>query len=199
MEKLKTDADYFGKEKIYKILFKLAPPVMFAQLIQALYNIVDSAFIGRFSNDGLTALSIVYPLQLLMIALAVGTGVGINTIMSAKLGLKQEDKANEYAGVATPLAVVLWFIFALTCYLIMPAYAKTQTSSLNIIKEVITYGRIVCVFSLGLFLESVWTKVLQSRGDMKTPTIQTLTIPILLTHLLFLMITLAVFTSANLI
>ena len=171
MEKLKADADYFGKEKIYKILFKLAPPVMFAQLIQALYNIVDSAFIGRFSNDGLTALSIVYPLQLLMIALAVGTGVGINTIMSAKLGLKQEDRANEYAGVATPLAVVLWFIFALTCYLIMPAYAKTQTSSLNIIKEVITYGRIVCVFSLGLFLESVWTKVLQSRGDMKTPTV----------------------------
>ena len=71
--------ELFKSEKISKILFKLAPPVMLAQLIQALYNIVDSLFVGRFSDSGLTALSIVYPLQLLMIAMAVGTGVGINT------------------------------------------------------------------------------------------------------------------------
>ena len=63
-------ANFFGTEKISKILLKLAPPVMLAQLIQALYNIVDSLFIGRYSVSGLTALSIVYPLQLLMIALA---------------------------------------------------------------------------------------------------------------------------------
>ena len=69
---------FYGKEKISKILLKLAPPVMLAQLIQALYNIIDSLFIGRFSDDGLTALSIVYPLQLLMIALAVGTGVAVS-------------------------------------------------------------------------------------------------------------------------
>lgn len=59
---------------------------MLAQLIQALYNIIDSLFIGRYSEEGLTALSIIYPIQLLMIALAVGTGVGINTIMAARLG-----------------------------------------------------------------------------------------------------------------
>ena len=64
--------ELFGKERIGKILLKLAPPVMLAQLIQALYNIVDSLFVGRYSDSGLTALSIVYPLQLLMIALAVG-------------------------------------------------------------------------------------------------------------------------------
>ena len=67
-------------------LLKLAPPVMLAQLIQALYNIIDSLFIGRYSEEGLTALSIIYPIQLLMIVLAVGTGVGINTIMAARLG-----------------------------------------------------------------------------------------------------------------
>lgn len=66
--------DLFGTEKISKILLKLAPPVMLAQLIQALYNIIDSLFVGRYSDSGLTALSIIYPLQLLMIALAVGTG-----------------------------------------------------------------------------------------------------------------------------
>lgn len=79
-------AQLFGTEKISKILFRLAPPVMLAQLIQALYNIIDSLFVGRYSDSGLTALSIIYPLQLLMIALAVGTGVGINTVMAAKLG-----------------------------------------------------------------------------------------------------------------
>lgn len=163
--------ELFGKEHIGKILLKLAPPVMLAQLIQALYNIVDSLFVGRYSDSGLTALSIVYPLQLLMIALAVGTGVGINTVMAARLGVKKEKEADEYAGVGTPLAAVLWLIFALVCLFIMPAYAKMSTSSAAVIQDVVTYGRIVCVFSFGLFFESIWTKVLQAHGDMKTPMI----------------------------
>ena len=162
-------AQLFGTEKISKILFRLAPPVMLAQLIQALYNIIDSLFVGRYSDSGLTALSIIYPLQLLMIALAVGTGVGINTVMAAKLGEGSEKEAKEYAGVGTPLAVVLWALFALVCWLIMPAYARMSTSSQSVIDDVVLYGRIVCVFSFGLFLESVWTKVLQASGDMKTP------------------------------
>lgn len=161
--------EFFGTEKISKILFKLAPPVMLAQLIQALYNIVDSLFIGRYSDSGLTALSIIYPLQLLMIALAVGTGVGINTVMAAKLGVGNKKEADEYAGVGTFLAVAMWFLFAAVSWFIMPAYAKMSTDSEAVIKDVIVYGRIVCVFSLGLFLESIWTKVLQANGDMKTP------------------------------
>ena len=140
--------DLFGTEKISKILLKLAPPVMLAQLIQALYNIIDSLFVGRYSDSGLTALSIIYPLQLLMIALAVGTGVGINTVMAAGF---------------------MWLLFAVICWFAMPFYAKMSTNSEVIIHDVIVYGRIVCVFSFGLFLESIWTKVLQSCGDMKTP------------------------------
>ena len=69
------------------------------------------------------------------------------------------------------MAVVLWFIFALVCWFIMPFYAKMSTSSSVVIHDVVVYGRIVCVFSFGLFLESIWTKVLQSEGDMKTPMI----------------------------
>ena len=171
MEQIRQKTDYFGTEKIGKILFRLAPPVMLAQLIQALYNIIDSVFVGKYSGNGLTALSIVYPLQLLMIALAVGTGVGINTIMASKLGLGQSEKADEYAGVGTPLAVVLWALFAGICYMIMPAYARMQTDSPEIIANVITYGRTVCVLSIGLFLESIWTKILQARGNMKLPMI----------------------------
>ena len=161
--------DLFGTEKISKILLKLAPPVMLAQLIQALYNIIDSLFVGRYSDSGLTALSIIYPLQLLMIALAVGTGVGINTVMAAKLGVGNEKEADEYAGVGTPLAGFMWLLFAVICWFAMPFYAKMSTNSEVIIHDVIVYGRIVCEFSFGLFLESIWTKVLQSCGDMKTP------------------------------
>ena len=162
---------FFGQEKIGKILLKLAPPVMLAQLIQALYNIVDSLFVGRYSDAGLTALSIVYPLQLLMIALAVGAGVGLNTVMAAKLALGKREEADEYAGVGTPLALGMWLIFAAVCWLIMPFYASVSKGSAEIVADVVSYGRIVCVFSIGLFLESMWTKVLQANGDMKTPMI----------------------------
>lgn len=162
-------SEYFGTEKVGKILLKTAPPVMLAQLIQALYNIVDSVFVGKFSDTGLTALSIIYPIQLLMIALAVGTGVGINTIMASKFGVGQEKRAREYAGTAMPVALALWVLFAVVCYAIMPTFARASTKDADVAADVVAYGRIVCVFSVGLFLESVWSKILQAEGDMKTP------------------------------
>lgn len=164
-------SQFFGQEKISTILLRIAPPVMFAQLIQALYNIVDSLFVGRYAESGLTALSIIYPIQLLMIALAVGTGVGINTAMASCFGMGQKEKADEFAGIGTPLAVLFWAVFAVICWFLMPSYAKMSSNSPEIIQEVVIYGRIVCVFSFGLFLESIWTKVLQANGDMKTPMI----------------------------
>ena len=161
--------DDFGTERVSRILLHLAPPVMLAQLIQALYNIVDSFFVGRYSDAGLTALSIIYPLQLLMIALAVGTGVGINTAIAHYLGLRDKPRAEEMAGTAAPLGLALWALFAVVCFLILPGYARMSTDSEEVVREVIVYGRIVCVGSVGLFTESVWTKVLQAEGDMKTP------------------------------
>ena len=108
------DSSFFGTEKISKILIKIAPPVMLAQLIQALYNIVDSFFVGKNSESGLTALSIIYPIQLLMIAIAVGTGVGINTCIAHYMGLGEEKKARDIAGIGTPLAIV---VFVCACVL----------------------------------------------------------------------------------
>ena len=159
----------FGTDKISHILLKIAPPVMLAQLIQALYNIVDSLFVGRYSESGLTALAIVYPLQLLMIALAVGIGVGINTIMASCLGLGKKNESNEFAGIGTPFILFLWVIFSTGFWFFMPVFAKMSSDSSAVIKDVITYGRIVCTLSFGLFLESIWTKVLQAEGDMKAP------------------------------
>lgn len=164
-----AEAQFFGQEKIWKILLKIAPPVMLAQLIQALYNIVDSLFVGRYAESGLTALSIIYPIQLLMMALAIGTGVGINTAMAARFGVGKPESAQEFAGIGTPMAGILWAIFASVTWLLMPAYARLSSSSPEVISEVVTYGRIVCVFSFGLFFESIWTKTLQAQGDMKTP------------------------------
>ena len=164
-----TDSEFFGTARISRILMKLAPPVMLAQLIQALYNIVDSFFIGRCSEAGLTALSIIYPLQLLMIALAVGTGVGINTAMAYFLGIHDRKRADEIAGVSTPLALGMWALFAAVTCLMMPAYARMSTPSEEVIRQVVTYGRITCVCSIGLFLESGWTKVLQAEGNMTCP------------------------------
>lgn len=171
MKQTYSETQLFGQEKISKIMLKIAPPVMLAQLIQALYNIVDSLFVGRYAESGLTALSIIYPIQLLMIAFGVGTGVGVNTAMAASLGVGKRKEADQYAGAGTPLAVVMWFLFALVCWLFMPDYARMSTDSPEVIRDVVSYGRIVCVFSFGLFLESIWTKVLQANGDMKTPMI----------------------------
>ena len=164
-----TDSAFFGTERISRILLKLAPPVMLAQLIQALYNIVDSFFVGRYSGDGLTALSIIYPLQLLMIALAVGTGVGINTAMAYFLGIQNKKRSDEIAGTSAPLALGMWALFAVVTYFAMPAYARMSTQSEEVIRQVVTYGRIVCVCSIGLFLESGWTKVHQAEGNMNRP------------------------------
>lgn len=124
----------FGKDGIWKILFKLAPPVMAAQLIQALYNMVDSIFVGRYSGAGLTALSIIYPIQLLMIAIAVGTGVGINTLVAHYLGMGKGKEKDETAGTATLLALVMWAVFAVLSFFLMPKYARMSTKSPEIIK-----------------------------------------------------------------
>ena len=144
------ESEFFGTERISRILMRLAPPVMLAQLIQALYNIVDSFFVGRFSDTGLTALSIVYPLQLLMIALAVGTGVGINTAMAYFLGTRDRKRSDEAAGISTALSLVMWAVFALLAAVLMPAYARMSTESEAVIADVIVYGRIACVCSIGL-------------------------------------------------
>lgn len=159
----------FGTDNIFRILLRLAPPIMLAQLIQALYNIIDSFFIGKYSEEGLTALSIIYPMQLLMIALAVGTGVGINTLMAHHSGLGRKKEAEAVAGTGTALALFMWVLFALICYFILPGYARMSTESQTVTGEVVSYGRIVCTCSIGLFTESIWTKILQADGNMNVP------------------------------
>ncbi len=130
-------AESFGTGRISSILIRLTPPVMIAQLIQAMYNTVDSFFVGRFSEDGLTALSVIYPLQLLITALAVGTGSGVNTLMARLYAQHEEDKANHTGGMGIVLALMMWSVLSM----LSPTFfqdigASRQSSILAITRQV---------------------------------------------------------------
>ncbi len=161
--------DFFGTERVSKILLKIAPPVMLAQLIQALYNIVDSYFVGSYSADALTALSVIFPIQLLIVALAVGTGVGVNTFMARLYAFQKKEDAEKTAGTGMVLSIITWAIFALISALLMRTYVMTSAKSPLAVEYAVTYGRIVCIGSLGIFLEGNWSKVHQAKGNMRLP------------------------------
>ena len=108
MQETTAEESIFGAERIGRVLLKIAPPVMLAQLIQALYNIVDSFFVGKYSTDALTAVTVIYPIQLIIVALAVGTGVGVNTFMAREYALREEQNARDTAGTGTVLAIISW-------------------------------------------------------------------------------------------
>ena len=152
-------------------MLRIAPPIMLAQLIQAMYNIIDSLFVGQYSDDGLTALSAIYPVQLIIIALAVGTGVGTNTLMAKQYALKDEKGANHTAGVGTVLAVIMWALISVISIAFMGPYVAISAQSPVAMQYANEYGMIVSIGSIGLFLEGNWTKVLQSEGNMKLPMI----------------------------
>ena len=144
---------------------------MFALLIQALYNIVDSFFVGRYSEDALTALSVIYPLQLVVIALAVGTGVGVNTYMARKYAQGKDEEAKNTAGTGVLLALISWAAFAVVSLCIMRPYAAISATSAAVIDDAVSYGNIVCAGSLFTFLEGIFSKVHQARGNMRVPMI----------------------------
>ena len=161
--------DYYGRERIGKILLQIAPPVMLAQLIQALYNIVDSFFVGMYSDDALTALSVIYPLQLIIIALAVGTGVGVNTYMARQYAYGHPEEAENAAATGTVLGVVTWALLSAVCTAIMRPFVLLGATAPDAVEYAVTYGNIVTVGSIGLLLEGNWTKVHQARGNMRRP------------------------------
>lgn len=170
-KELHNNPTFFGTDSIPKILLKIAPPVMLALLIQSLYNIVDSFFVGRYSEQGLTALSIVYPLQLIITALAVGTGVGVNTLMAKYYALKNDKKANDTAGSGFIISIILWALFAAETVFFLRPYLRTSASDPTALSYAYTYGMIVCVGSIGLFTEGIFSKVHQAEGNMVLPTI----------------------------
>ncbi|MDO5559898.1 MAG: MATE family efflux transporter [Oscillospiraceae bacterium] len=160
---------YFETQTIGKILLKIVPPVMAAQLIQALYNIVDSYFIGSYSDEALTALSVIYPVQLIITAIAIGTGVGVNTLMARQLALGRKSDADKTAGTGIILSLISWAVFALLSIAFLRFYVNAGANSSLAAKEALRYGYIICIGSPAIFLESILSKTHQARGEMRLP------------------------------
>lgn len=164
-----AQTEFFGTEPVFRILFRLAPPIMCAQLVSALYNIIDSFFVGKLADSGLTALSVIFPLQLLINALGAGTGIGVNTVMAKRYGEQQPEEAQAAAGTGTLLAVCSWLGLVILMLLFFPAYVSGSTSSDIVRRESLEYGWIVCLGSLPQLMDHVWIKIHQAEGNMRLP------------------------------
>lgn len=158
-----------GDTPIGRLLLKLSPPVMLALLIQSIYNIVDSYFVAQYSLSGLTALSIIFPIQLLMTALGTGTGTGLNILISRMDG--NGDTARQRDVVKSGLYLGIWNFLIFTCIgmLLIGSYYTISSNQAEVRAEGVQYAQIVFLGSFGLFMESNCTKLLQAKGNMVTP------------------------------
>ena len=154
---------------IWKLLLKLCPPVMLALLIQSVYNIVDSYFVAQYSFDGLTALSLIFPLQLLMTAIATGTGTGINILVSRMDGRGEKEAQNDTIRSGFCLGIFNFLLFAAAGILFLESYCRFSSDQPSVRLYATQYARIIFLFSLGMFLEANCTKVLQAKGNMLLP------------------------------
>lgn len=154
---------------IKRLLLKLSPPVMLALLIQSIYNIVDSFFVARYSGEGLTALSIVYPMQLLMTALATGTGAGVNLLISRMDGQGETEKQSDVVACGLVLALLHFLLSAVLEFFLAGAYFRLSSANELVNIQGITYTNIIFAGSLGIFVESICTKILQAKGNMALP------------------------------
>ena len=160
---------------VSKLLLKMSPPVMLALLIQSIYNIADSFFVARYSTEGLTALSIVYPVQLLITALATGTGAGVNILISRLDGRGETEAQHDIIKSGLFLNMFHFLIFAFVGNILANAYFSLSTGNAVVKAQGIIYSRIIFSGSFGLFIESICTKILQARGNMMIPMIAQVT------------------------
>lgn len=153
-----------GVMPVNRLLLSMSGPIMISMLVQALYNIVDSIFVARINEDALTAVSLAFPIQSLMIAVGAGTGVGVNALLSKSLGEKDFKKANRSAENGVFLAVISYVIFlAVGVLAVMPFY-RSQTDAPEIVAYGVQYLTIVCTMSMGMFAQIIFERLLQSTG-----------------------------------
>lgn len=153
-----------GVMPVNKLLLSMSLPIMISMLVQALYNIVDSIFVAKISENALTAVSLAFPIQSLMIATATGTGVGVNAILSKSLGEKNFEKANKTAANGVFLAVLSYLLFVVVGIAATVPFYQSQTGDEEILGYGIQYLTIVCVASIGIFAQIIFERLLQSTG-----------------------------------
>ena len=160
-----------GTAPMLPLIFSMALPAMFSMLVQALYNIVDSYFVAQVSEKALAAVSLAFPLQNLLIAFAVGTAVGVTSLISRRLGEGRQDEANSAATHGVVLAICTWVLFALYGAFFSTPFFELFETDQEIIRMGSSYISICCVFSFGIFVEVTLEKTLQATGNMIWPMI----------------------------
>ncbi len=159
-----TQENKMGAMPVNRLLISMSLPMMISMLVQALYNIIDSIFVSRINENALTAVSLAFPLQSLMIAFGVGTGVGINALLSRALGEKDSEKVNKAAVNGIFLDGVNFVIFLLIGLFATTPFYLSQTGDAEIFSYGKQYLSIVCCCSLGMFTQFVFERLLQSTG-----------------------------------
>lgn len=153
-----------GVMPVPRLLITMSLPMMLSMLVQALYNIIDSMFVAKLSEDALTAVSLAFPIQTLMIAVATGTGVGINALLSRNLGEKNFVGANNAAKNGIFLGIMSYLAFALIGLFGSKLFFLVQTDNPVIITYGTQYMQIICLMSFGIFMQIVFERLLQSTG-----------------------------------
>ena len=153
-----------GTAPINPLLLKLAVPMMVSMLVQALYNVVDSIFVSRVAEDALSALSLAFPIQSLLISFAVGTGVGVNALLSKSLGEKNQLQADRAAMNGIFLSCVTYLLFLVFGLFAVRPFFAAQTDNPAIYQYGVDYLSIVSIFSIGCFVQCMIEKLLTSTG-----------------------------------
>lgn len=161
---VKPKENKMGVMPVKKLIINMSLPMMFSMLVQALYNVVDSVFVSRISESALTAVTLAFPMQNLMIAVASGTGVGINALLSKSLGEKNYDRADSAANNGLFLIFLSFVVFALLGLFCAGPFIAFQTPDEEIRTLGAAYLRICCTLSFGIFFQMTFERLLQSTG-----------------------------------
>ena len=159
-----TKENKMGTMPVNKLLISMSLPMMVSVLVQALYNVVDSIFVSRVNEAALTAVSLAFPIQTLMIAVAGGTCVGINAVLSKALGEKEQERANDAAASGIVLMAISYLLFFLIGLFVTKGFYLSQTKDEQIVQYGVEYLSIACCCSFGLFAQFVFERLLQSTG-----------------------------------
>lgn len=165
-----------GVMPIKKLLFNMAWPAILSMTINAMYNVVDSIFVAKISEDALTAVSIVNPIQMLIIALSVGSGVGINSLIARRLGAQRQEEADQAASTGLRIGLLNYLVFLIVGVVFTGIFvANYAEKGSYIYEEACTYMAIVCIGSFFVNIQVVFEKILQATGNMVGPMICSLT------------------------
>ena len=153
-----------GYLPVKRLIISMSLPMMISMLVQALYNVVDSIFVSRISENALAAVTLAFPMQNLMIAVGSGTGVGINALLSRSLGEKRFDKSDEAANTGLLLTLCNYLVFLLVGLFLTKPFIATQTGDPQIASYAVTYLQICSCLSIGIFFQLTFERLLQSTG-----------------------------------